>query len=288
MAESTGGAGRAVFRLFALVVVAAAGVGGWFAYDWLLAESESGSPAAAAGTDDEPVDVADNGLLGDDPLTAETEAADLTGGTTTADVGAASPPWPADVVPATRPWTSFVTSFQPKDDVIRQQMAFDAVTKQTQMKLFDPDGVEVGIVETRGTEVWFDEGDGWQGPDQPNGGFLAGASHVDVLPPTIEGLLPAAVWPFVSLESDAPDPEQAGVRRLVFVVGHLDFAAADPMAASEWRADIPAVVDDPTERWTIDVDGAGHVVRFNFDTDDVTVHYSELVQPILFSSPLAG
>ena len=240
--------------LLSLAVVAAAGVGGWFGYERAVAEIRGDEPAEL-----------------DDGTGIDATAV----GSSSSGVAAPAPaPWPDDVVMPTRTWTSFRTMYHPAGDVVRQQVDFDPLTRQAQMTLFDPEGIEVGWFEVYGRDA----------------DFVAGASYGFAVPPTLPDLLPEPTWAHTTLRSDTTLAEGQGVRRLAFTVDVPGFSLASPIPASEWRERIGRGFGFDVANLTIDLDAEGHVVRIDPDGTGtgVVALFAELTEPVVFESPLGN
>ena len=248
--------------VLSLAIVLAAGAGGWFGYEHLVAQDE-GESVEAATVDD----------------AGESSAA-----------AAATPPWPADVGIPTRSWTSFRTSFHPQGHVVRQQVDYDATSRQAKTTLFDTEGVVVGGFEVRGRDVWYNEleGEGWQAAPA-DADFVAGASYDDTRPVSLDDLFPPSSWPYTTLASDAPVVETPGIRRLAFVVDVPAFSRAAPIQAAEWREDVGRGFGFETATLDVDLDAEGNVVRIDpKDTGTgIVALYAELTEPVVFESPLS-
>jgi len=266
--SGSSGLRRALGGLLSLAIVAAAGYGGWIGYERFLAgaaaeatEDQSGAPDASAST--EP----------------------------TAPPLPTLAPWPDDVVLPADEWTSFRIGFQPDGDIIRQQIDYDATLNGARVTLFGPSGAEIALVEVRGQDAWVKQGDGdWQQPQSTGLGF-AGVTFDRTEPLDLIDLFPQAIWPHVNLLSDIAltDPDLAGIRRLAFSVDTAGFSLARPVAAESWRDEISFVDADEPAEWVIDLDPAGHIVRIDVGRTGGAryIWFSELTEPVPFSSPLA-
>jgi hypothetical protein len=252
-----------ILAFLRLVVVAAAGVGGWFAYDEYVAAEDA------------------------DAIAAETEASDTS--------PTAVPPWPADLVVATETWEQgYVVTLQPEDDVIRQQMEFDASSGRSKMTLFAPDSTIAAVVEVDDDEVWFDEDSGFVQPaanaavsatDLRSAAYTAPA-------PTMYDVLDPAVWEYTRFRGEAPGPSASmPTRILTFTIKGAAFADAEPTVAAQWRQNsyLENLGVGPTEV-DIEVDADGHVVSLTNHSDDSPVLYrfEPLEQIPPFTSPISS
>ncbi len=253
-----------MLRLLRILVVVGAGVGGWFGYEKYVADQDVAAAEAA--------------------LAAAPPA-----------VGQPLAPWPVDLVVAEETWADgYVATVQPANDVVRQQMEFDAGSGRSKMSLFAPDGTISAVVEVDADEVWTDQGDGFQ-QQPPNAvvtptSLRSAAFSSPAL--TMHDVFDESVWEYTRFVAESPGPSAGALSRvLTFSIDGVAFASAEPAAAAQWRRNNELVVRDvKVAEIEVEVDSTGHVVGLIDKSDDapLTLRWSPLVQTPLFTSPISG
>jgi hypothetical protein len=242
-----------IVRLVRLVVIVAAGAGGWFGYERY-------------------VDAQDNA----DAVGVEAEAA-------------STPPWPDDLViteqqrngPYEAVWgpTNAEPAIRTQFDSGLGRVKFTAIETGNGFEISPSRVFYLRVGEPPQEEL-----------DAETRHKLIEESYRKAAP-TLPKLLPSDVWSYTELTEDTTSTTAAGaVRRLSFRIRGAAYADAQPALAAQWRSTSPLNPAIGPTIFTVELDAQGQIVLLHAGVaeNEMIVRYADLLAAPTFESPLAS